>query len=83
MSQPDKAHQCEVIHDTSMGYSEKKVNDLIKISTKKNPADMMTKIIPVKKFKAHLNFINGLQEGGEWAYGREPCDVTKGKRKLI
>ena len=34
-----------------------KVIDLVKISIKKNPADMMTKIIPVEKFRASLNFI--------------------------
>jgi len=28
---------------------------------KKNLADIMTKIIPVKKFRASLNFINILQ----------------------
>ena len=34
-----------------------KVIDLVKVSTKKNSADMMTKTIPVEKFKASLNFI--------------------------
>jgi len=38
-----------------------KVIDLIKISTKKNPADMMMKTIPVEKFRASLNFIKVLQ----------------------
>ena len=38
-----------------------KVIDLVKISTKKNPTDMMTKIIPVEKFRAYINFINILQ----------------------
>jgi len=33
-----------------------KVIDLVKISMKKNPADMVTKTIPVKKFRASLNF---------------------------
>jgi len=33
-----------------------KVIDLVKISTKKNPADMMTKTISVEKFRASLNF---------------------------
>jgi len=28
-----------------------KVIDLVKISMKKNPVDMMTKIIPVEKFR--------------------------------
>ena len=34
---------------------------VIKISTKKNPADMMTKTIPVEKFRASLNFIKIFQ----------------------
>jgi len=34
-----------------------KVIDLIKISTKNNPAYMMMKTIPVEKFRASLNFI--------------------------
>ena len=34
-----------------------KLIDLVKISTKKKPANMMTKIIPVEKFRASLNFI--------------------------
>jgi len=38
-----------------------KIIDLVKISTKKNPADIMTKIISVKKFRVSLNFINVLQ----------------------
>jgi len=38
-----------------------KVIDLVKICTKKNPKDMMTKTIPVKKFRAFLNFIKVLQ----------------------
>jgi len=38
-----------------------KVIDFIKISTKKNPTDMMTKTIPVEKFRASLNFIRVLQ----------------------
>ena len=38
-----------------------KVIDLVKISTKKNPADLMMKIIAVGKFKASLNFIKVLQ----------------------
>ena len=59
-----------------------KIIDLIKISTKKNPADMMIKTIPVKKFRASLNFINILQKySGEWALGRESCEVTKGREK--
>ena len=38
-----------------------KVIDLIKISMKKNPGDMMIKIIPVEKFIAFLNFIKDFQ----------------------
>ena len=37
-----------------------KVVDLVKISIKKNPANMMTKI-PVKKFRASLKFIKLLK----------------------
>jgi len=39
-----------------------KVIDLVKISTKKNLADMMIKTIPMEKFRASLNFINVLQK---------------------
>jgi len=38
-----------------------KMMDLVKISTKKNPTDMMMKTIPVEKFRASLNFIKVLQ----------------------
>jgi len=38
-----------------------KVIDLVKISMKKNSADMIMKIIPVEKFRASLNFIKILQ----------------------
>ena len=38
-----------------------KVIDLVKISTKKNPTDMMMKTIPVEKFRVSLNFIKILQ----------------------
>jgi len=38
-----------------------KVVDLIKISMKKNPEDMITKTVPVEKFRASLNFIKVLQ----------------------
>ena len=37
------------------------VIDLVKISTKKNLADMMTKIIPVEKVIVSLDFINVLR----------------------
>ena len=36
---------------------DEKVINLVKIVTKQNPADMMTKIISVDKFRASLNFI--------------------------
>ena len=38
-----------------------KVIDLVKISAKRNPADMMTNTIPIEKFRASLNFIKVLQ----------------------
>ena len=38
-----------------------KVIDLVKISIKKNPTDMMTKTIPVEKFRVSMNFNNVLQ----------------------
>ena len=38
-----------------------KLIDLVKISTKKNPAGMMKKTILVEKFRASLNFIKILQ----------------------
>ena len=38
------------------------VIDLVKISTKKNPADMMTKTVPVEKFRLSLYFIQVLQK---------------------
>jgi len=37
-----------------------KVIDLVKISTKKNPANMMTKTIQMEKFRASLSFIKVL-----------------------
>ena len=39
----------------------KKIIDLVKISTKENPADMMIKTNPMEKFRDSLNFINVLQ----------------------
>jgi len=39
-----------------------KVIDLVKISTKMNPVDMMTKTIPIEKLRASLNFIKILQK---------------------
>jgi len=44
-------------HKIRQWVVDNKVVDLVKISTKKNPVDMMTKTIPVKKFRASLNFI--------------------------
>jgi len=44
-------------HKIRQWVVDDKVIDLVKISTKKSPADMMTKTIPVEKFKASLNFI--------------------------
>ena len=38
-----------------------KVIDLVKISTKKNPTEMITKTISMEKFRVSLNFINVLQ----------------------
>ena len=58
----------------------KKVIDLIKISTKKNPATMMIKTISMEKLRASLNFINVLQRlGGEWALGRSCVKSQKGE----
>ena len=48
-------------HKIHQWIVDDKVIDLIKISTKKNPADIMTKTIPVEKFRASLNFIKVLQ----------------------
>ena len=44
-------------HKIRQWVMDDKVIDLVKISTKKNPTDMMTKTIPVEKFRASLNFI--------------------------
>jgi len=45
---------------------------------------MMIKTILVEKFRASLNFINVLQRsGGEWALGRESCEVTEGEGRLL
>jgi len=48
-------------HKIHQWVVDDKVIDLIKISTKKNSTDMMTKTIPVEKFRASLNFIKILQ----------------------
>ena len=47
-------------HEICQWVVDDKVINLIKISTKKNSADVMTKIIPVEKFRASLNFIQVL-----------------------
>jgi len=53
--------------------------ELVKIITKKNPADMMMKTILVEKFRASLNFIKVLQRyNGELALGRELLKSQKG-----
>jgi len=48
-------------HKIRQWVVDDKVINLVKISMKKNSADMMTKTFPVEKFKASLNFINVLQ----------------------
>jgi len=48
-------------HKIRQWFMDDKLIDLMKIRTKKNPADLMTKIISVEKFKASLNFIKVLQ----------------------
>ena len=48
-------------HKMRQWVMDDKVIDLVKISKKKNPADMMTKTIPVQKFRASLNFIKIFQ----------------------
>ena len=47
-------------HKIRQWIVDDKVIDLVKISTKKNPADMMTRTILVDKFRASLNFIKAL-----------------------
>ena len=48
-------------HKIRQWVMDEMVIDLVKTSKKKNPADMMTKTIPVKKFRASLNFIKIFQ----------------------
>jgi len=48
------------LHKIRQWVVDDKVIDFIKISKKKNPADMMTKTIPAEKFRASLNFIKVL-----------------------
>ena len=52
----------KVIHKIRQWVVDDKVIDLVKIGMKKNPTDMMTKTIPVEKFRAFLNFIMVLQK---------------------
>ena len=49
-------------HKIRQWIVDDKVIDLVEISAKKNPADMMTKTISVEKFRASLNFIKVLQK---------------------
>jgi len=51
--------RCHRIHHWVVA---EKFIDLVKISMKKNPANMMTKTILMEKLKASLNFINVLQK---------------------
>ena len=48
-------------HRLLQWVSDDKVIFLEKISTKGNPADMMTKTIPGEKFRSYLNFLHVLQ----------------------
>jgi len=58
--------------------------ELVKIITKKNPADMMMKTILVEKFRASLNFIKVLQRyNGELALGRELLKSQKGGESTV
>jgi len=43
-------------HKIRQWVMDDKMIDLVKISTKKNPVDMMTKTISVEKFRVFLNF---------------------------
>ena len=47
-------------HKIRQWVIEDKMIDLVKISTKKNPANMKTKTVLVEKFRAFLNFIKAL-----------------------
>ena len=48
-------------HRIRQWVSDDKVIVLEKISTKENPLDMMTKTIPVEKFRTSLDFLHVLQ----------------------
>ena len=50
-----------IYHKIRQWVVNNKVVDLVKISTKKNLADMMTKTIPMEKCRTSLNFIKVLQ----------------------
>jgi len=54
-------HIDERYHKIRQWIVNDKVIDLVKISTKKNQVDMMTKTIPLDKFIASLNFIKIFQ----------------------
>jgi len=53
-------------HKIRQWVIDDKLIDLVKINTKNNPADMMTKTISMERFRVSLNFIKVLQR-----YGRE------------
>ena len=48
-------------HKIRQWVVDDKVIDVIKISTIKNPADLMTKTTSLEKFRASLNFIKVIQ----------------------
>jgi len=48
-------------HKIRQWVMDDKMNNLVEISTKKNPVDMMMKTIPMEELRASLNFINVLQ----------------------
>ena len=58
---------------------------MVKISAKKNPTDMMTKTIPVEKFRASLNFIKVLQskEANELLGGSHVKSQKGGESKAM
>jgi len=60
------------------------VIDLIKISTKKNPADMITKAILVEKFRASLNFIKVSKDKVKnWLLGESHVKSQKGGESRV
>jgi len=70
-------------HKIRQWVIDNNVIDLVKISTKKNPADMMTKTIPVEKFRAPLNssrFSKGKVENG--LLGGRHVKSQKGEKAL-